>query len=114
MCEQGEGKSSPCSKKCFTRQKGAAGKTMALKIRLKPKEKVIIGSAVVTNGKNNSDLVIENNIPILREKDIINEEDANTPCRRIYFVVQLMYIDEKNMADHHSTYCQLVSAVVNE
>jgi flagellar protein FlbT len=113
VCEQGEGKSSPCSKKCFTRQKGVNGKTMALKIRLKPKEKVIIGSAVVTNGKNNSDLVIENNIPILREKDIINEEDANTPCRRIYFVVQLMYIDEKNMADHHNTYWQLVRDVVN-
>jgi flagellar protein FlbT len=86
---------------------------MALKIRLKPKEKVIIGNAVVTNGNSNSDLVIENNIPILREKDIMNEEDANTPCRRIYFVIQLMYVNEKNMADHHNTYWQLVRDVVD-
>jgi flagellar protein FlbT len=86
---------------------------MALKIRLKPKERVIIGGAVVTNGNNNSDLVIENNIPILREKDIMAEEDADTPCRRIYFVVQLMYVDEKNMADHHSTYWKLVHDVVD-
>ena len=86
---------------------------MALKIRLKPKEKVIIGSAVVTNGNGKSDLVIENNIPILREKDIMTEEDANTPCRRIYFVIQLMYVNEKNMADYHKTYWQLVRDVVD-
>jgi flagellar protein FlbT len=86
---------------------------MALKIRLKPKEKVIIGGAIVTNGNNNSDLVIENNIPILREKDIMTKEDANTPCRRIYFVIQLMYVDEKNMTDHHSTYWKLVRDVVD-
>lgn len=86
---------------------------MALKIRLKPKEKVIIGGAVVTNGNNNSNLVIENNIPILREKDIMNEEDADTPCRRIYFVIQLMYINGKNLADHCSTYWELVRDVVD-
>jgi flagellar protein FlbT len=86
---------------------------MALKIRLKPKERVIIGGAVVTNGNNNSDLVIENNIPILREKDIMNEEDANTPCRRIYFVIQLMYVDEKNIADLYNTYWQLIRDVVD-
>jgi flagellar protein FlbT len=91
---------------------GVAVKTMALKIRLKPKERVIIGCAVVTNGNNNSDLIIENNIPILREKDIMNEEDANTPCRRIYFVIQLMYVDENNMAKLHNTYWQLVRDVV--
>ena len=86
---------------------------MALKIRLKPKERVIIGGAVVTNGNSKSDLVIENNIPILREKDIMTEEGANTPCSRIYFVIQLMYVDEKNLADHHKIYWKLVRDVVN-
>jgi flagellar protein FlbT len=86
---------------------------MALKIRLKPKETIIIGGAVVTNGNGNSDLVVENNVPILREKDIMSKEDANTPCRRIYFVIQLMYIDDRNLLDHHNTYWQLVRDVVN-
>ena len=86
---------------------------MALKIRLRPKERVIIGGAVVTNGNNNSNLVIDNNIPILREKDIMNEEDANTPCRRIYFVIQLMYVNEKNLQDHYNTYWELVRDVVD-
>jgi flagellar protein FlbT len=86
---------------------------MVLKIRLRPRERMIIGGAVITNGNNNSDLVIGNNIPILREKDIMNEEDANTPCRRIYFVIQLMYIDDKNLVSHHNTYWKLVSDVVD-
>jgi flagellar protein FlbT len=86
---------------------------MVLKIRLRPRERMIIGGAVITNGNNNSDLVIGNNIPILREKDIMSEEDANTPCRRIYFVIQLMYIDDKNLVSHHNTYWKLVSDVVD-
>ena len=86
---------------------------MALKIRLKPKERVIISGAVVTNGKGNSDLIIENNIPILRERDIMKKEDANTPCRRIYFVVQLMYIDNNNLIYHQNMYWKLVRDVVD-
>jgi flagellar biosynthesis repressor protein FlbT len=85
---------------------------MALKITLKPYERVIVGGAVVTNGKTKTNLVIENDVPILREKDIMKEQDADTPCRRIYFVIQLMYVDEKNMLEHHNMYWKLVQDVV--
>ncbi len=85
---------------------------MALKISLKPNEKLIIGGAVVTNGDTKCDLIVENNTPILRQKDILREEDANTPCRRIYFLVQLMYVDESNLVTHHGTYWKLVQDVV--
>ena len=81
---------------------------MALKITLKPHEKMIIGGAVVTNGNSKSELLVENNVPILRQKDIMNEKDANSPTRRIYFVIQLMYIDEKNLPLHHKNYWKLV------
>ena len=64
---------------------------MALKITLKPNEKMIVGGAVVTNGNaKNSDLIIENNVPVLRQKDILSEQDAASHCSRIYFVIQLM------------------------
>ena len=81
---------------------------MALKITLKPYEKMIIGGAVLTNSNYKCNLVIENNVPILRQKDIMNEKQANSPTRRIYFAIQLMYIDEKNLALHHKTYWKLV------
>jgi flagellar protein FlbT len=85
---------------------------MALKLTLKPHEKLILGTAVVTNGDSKANLIIENQIPILREKDILSVDAADTPCKRIYLVVQLMYIDEKNLTDHHATYWQLVRDVV--
>jgi len=81
---------------------------MALKISLKAHERLIIGGAVVTNGSTRSDLIIENNVPILRDKDILSETQANTPCRRLYFLIQLMYVDEKNITEYHQTYWVLV------
>ena len=82
---------------------------MALKITLKPQERIIIGGAVITNGNTKCDLNIENKVPLLRGKNILKEEDANSPARRIYFVIQLMYIDEENLAVHHKAYWDLVS-----
>jgi flagellar protein FlbT len=87
---------------------------MALKITLKPNEKMIVGGAVVTNGNTkNSDLIIENNVPVLRQKDILNEQDATTHCRQIYFIIQLMYIDYDNVADHQQSYWQLVRELID-
>jgi flagellar protein FlbT len=88
--------------------------TMALKITLKPNEKMIVSGAVVTNGNNkNTDLIIENNVPVLRQKDILSEEDATSPCRRIYFIIQLMYIDEGNLTDHQPIYWKLVHELLD-
>ncbi len=81
---------------------------MALKITLKPLEKMIIGGAVITNGKSKCTFVVENNVAILRQKDILNDDQVNSPARRIYFTVQLMYIDEANLAAHHRTYWKYV------
>ena len=81
---------------------------MALKISLKPHERMIIDGAVVSNGTVKCELIIENNVPILRQKDIMSEKEANSPARRIYFAIQLMYIDEENLAVYHKNYWKLV------
>ena len=87
---------------------------MALKITLKPNEKMIVGGAVLTNGNTkNSDLIIENSIPVLRQKDIMCQTDATSHCRQIYFIIQLMYIDSENLADHQQTYWKLVHALLD-
>ena len=85
---------------------------MALKIVLKPHERMIFGGAVVTNGNTKCELLVETKVPILRERDILKEEDASTHCQKIYFMIQLMYIDEKNLIQHHSTYWKLVQELV--
>jgi flagellar protein FlbT len=87
---------------------------MALKITLKPNEKMIVGGAVVTNANSRkTNLVIENNVPVLRQKDILSEKDATSVCTQIYFLIQLMYMDEENLNIHQQTYWDLVYKLLN-
>ncbi len=67
---------------------------MALKVELKPGEKLLVGNCIITNSDQRTRLFIEGRAPILREKDILTSETATTPAKRIYLAVQLMYIDE--------------------
>lgn len=86
---------------------------MPLKIALKPKEKLYIGGAVIMNGDNHSGFTVLNSTTILREKDILTEETATSPCRRIYLTVQLMYMDDdENLTEHHKNYWSLVKDVI--
>ena len=84
---------------------------MALKVELKPGERVIIGDCVVTNADQRTRLLIEGETPILREKDILTAATANTPAKRIYLCVQLMYLT-KNACPHHETYFALMRDIV--
>jgi len=84
---------------------------MALKVELKPGERVIIGDCVITNADQRTRLLIEGETPILREKDILTPETANTPAKRIYLCVQLMYLT-KDSRPHHETYFQLIRDLV--
>jgi flagellar protein FlbT len=65
---------------------------MALKVELKPGERIILGDCVVTNDNQRTKLFIEGDAPILREKDILTPETADTPAKQIYLAVQLMYL----------------------
>ena len=86
---------------------------MALKITLKPDERIIIGEAVITNGNNQAcSLIIENKVPVLRRKDILKEDNANTLGQKIYFTIQLMYIDNNNLAEYHGMYWKLVKNII--
>lgn len=85
---------------------------MALKLRLKPDEKVLIGQAVIKNGQKVSEFIVENNVPILRQKDIMTENEADSPSRRVYFVIQLMYIDNDKLVEYHGKYWELVGDIL--
>ena len=83
---------------------------MALKLTLKPRERFVINGAVVVNGERRSHLLIQNNVSILREKDVMQEGDASTPVRRIYFAIQMLYLDDSNSA----AYLQLFERRLDE
>lgn len=70
---------------------------------------MIVSGAVITNGNTrNTDLIIENNVPVLRQKDILKEQDAQSICGQIYFVIQLMYIDNENLTAYQNRYWKIV------
>ena len=55
--------------------------------------------------------MIEGHAPILREKDILTPHRADTPAKRIYLAVQLMYTSRDPRA-HHEHYFSLVRDIV--
>jgi flagellar protein FlbT len=67
-----------------------------LKLSLKPGEKFVLNGAVVQNGDRRAVLVLQNKASVLREKDIMQPDEVQTPARRIYFPVMMMYLDEAN------------------
>ncbi len=66
---------------------------MPLKLSLKPGERFVVNGAVLQNGDRRAVLLLQNKASILREKDIIQPEEANTPAKRIYFPIMMMYLD---------------------
>jgi len=84
---------------------------MPLKVELKPGERIILGESVITNGDQRTRLVIEGDAPILREKDIMTRKAANSPAKRIYLTIQLMYTS-KDPGSHHEIYFSLMRDLV--
>lgn len=81
---------------------------MPLKIELKPHESIIIGESLITNDGERTRFYIEGNVPILREKFILREKDANTPSRRVYFIIQQMYLSSGNNVELQNLYLEYV------
>ncbi len=84
---------------------------MPLKIELKPNERIIIGDCVVTNADQRARLLIEGTVPILREKDVMTLSRADSPAKRIYLAVQLMYTS-KRAQEQQALYLRLVREIL--
>lgn len=84
---------------------------MALKVELKPGERLLIGDSVITNGDQRARLLIEGGAPILREKDIMTLQRADTPAKRIYLAIQLMYTS-RDPRPHHELYFSLIGQIL--
>ncbi|MCR9237178.1 MAG: flagellar biosynthesis repressor FlbT [Alphaproteobacteria bacterium] len=84
---------------------------MSLRVELKPNEKMIVGKTVITNGDQRTKLTIDGNTPILRAKDILLPEQADTPAKCVALVVQTMYLSD-TPEEHHSDYFKLINEIV--
>jgi len=74
-----------------------------LVLKLSPKERVLINGAVIENGDRRSRLsIMTPNANILRLRDAIHPETANTPVRRVCYIAQLVLSGDADPdAAHH-------------
>lgn len=86
---------------------------MALKLTLKPGEKFVVNGAVIANCDRRTSLVIQNKVSILRERDIVKQEEATTPARRIYFPIMLCYMDPDNAEEYLPEFMQRMTEFLN-
>jgi len=86
---------------------------MALKLTLKPGEKFIINGAVVQNGDRRITITIENKASILRSRDVMVPDQANTPVKRIYFAIMLMYLGESSETEAYEEFVQRMAEFFN-
>lgn len=82
---------------------------MPLKLSLKPGEKFVLNGAVVQNGDRRGTLILQNKASVLREKDIMQEEQVTSPSRRIYFPVMMMYLDEAGAIRYYDEFVRRLS-----
>ena len=86
---------------------------MPLKLSLKPHEKFVLNGAVLMNGDRRASLVIENKASILREKDIMQSEEADTPIKRIYFPIMMMYLDPDASQAYYEEFVSRMTEFMN-
>lgn len=61
-----------------------------LVLKLGPRERVLVNGAVIENGDRRSRLaILTPNANILRLRDAVSPEEANTPVRRVCYIAQL-------------------------
>lgn len=86
---------------------------MSLKLNLAPGESLLVGKARIQNsGERKCTLMISGDEVVLRESRIMLERDATTPAKRLYFVVQGIYVTAEK-EPLFPLYHEVARAVVN-
>ncbi|NWH07195.1 MAG: flagellar biosynthesis repressor FlbT [Alphaproteobacteria bacterium] len=86
---------------------------MPLKLSLKPHEKFVVNGVVLTNGDRRATLVVENKASILREKDILQQTQADTPAKRIYFPIMMMYLQPDETGPFYNEFAVRMTEFMN-
>jgi flagellar protein FlbT len=86
---------------------------MALRIQLRPGERLLVGGTVIRNGSQRSTLWIESAAPVLREADILPPRLVRTPCERVYLALEMLYVEPARAAAHLAA-CEALAAEVRD
>lgn len=84
---------------------------MPLTIRLRANEQAFVNGALVTNpGPRTISFTVDDKAIVLRRRDTITLQEADTPLKRAYFYAQLMYLDPDNLDEHRASFLKYAQA----
>lgn len=81
------------------------------KISLKANEKIYINGAIIRFDRKTS-MEIMNDVDFLLENHILQPDQATTPLRQLYFVVQLMLMTPNDIDSSMTVYRQLLPSLL--
>lgn len=76
---------------------------MPLRIKLPSHDRIIINGAVLENAGDATTLIVHNRVDILRRKEVMSEQEASTPARRVYYSLQCAYMFDEERS-HYITH----------
>ena len=86
---------------------------MPLMVLLGANEKMIINGAVVSvEGDRAAKIIVHNSASVLRGKDVLTAEQIDTPVKRIYFAVQMLYIDPDSRDTYQHEFRERLDEVI--
>jgi flagellar biosynthesis repressor protein FlbT len=83
---------------------------MPLRVELKPFERIVVGDSVIINSATRACFLIDGETPVLREKETVTPETANTPARQLYLCVQTMYL-KNDAVRYREAYLGLIATL---
>jgi flagellar protein FlbT len=85
---------------------------MTLRISLRNGEPVIVNGAVL-RAVGRTDLVLENEATILRGREVMKPQDADSPAKQLYFACMMAYIDPADIARHQQALLERLEALLS-
>jgi flagellar protein FlbT len=73
---------------------------LPLKFTLKPGEKVIVNGAVIGRGEEPGSFYLYNKVKFLRGREVMKEEQADSLEKKLYLIIQLIYLFPENAAEN--------------
>ena len=86
---------------------------MSLVLTLRPQERMVLGDAVIRNtSRHSAHLEVETTVPILRQRDILPQNQVRTPCSQVYLAIQLLYLQPAKQAELQDLFLSLAQEVL--
>ena len=84
-----------------------------LKLSLKPGEKFVLNGALLINGDRATSFLVENQVTVLRDRDIVLADQADTPAARVYAPVLALYMGQGEKDANYDEFVTQLSAFIN-